>query len=227
MLENEVDIDVRPEDFRHAWPTALRNVLQLYHETLARSEEVLKELADVREQLNEYTNQSTATEVLQPAIDLINRGHSALLETLREYGRDVIGEQTHMLRDLIQSHIDNIHLQASIAQDNQRDIFVLETTRETNHFKSVLDEQTQELMKATTILTQQAKVISSEREMWLRYQEELMQVRRGSWLQRLLWVAKGEAPSKVSKIPAANPTAQSKFVAHSNRGVAQPQKVAR
>lgn len=227
MFEHETEIDVRPEDFRHAWPSALRIVLQLYKDTLAQSEEVLKELKAARDELNTRTNASSPVEGLQPAVDLINRGHSALLDTLREYGRNVIGEQSHVLRDLIQSHIDHIHQEASLALDNKRDIFSLETTRETNHFKSVLEDQAAELKKATAMLIQQAKVISSEREMWLRYQDELMQVRRGSWLQRLLWVMKGTAPTKAGKTAINNPPTQSKPVPLGHPGITPPQKVAR
>lgn len=238
--DSELEMALRPEDFRHAWPNALRVVMQLFEDSLARTEALSNEMIALRSDLNKHSAERMPPDMLKPAIDLMTRSHESTLNTIRAYAQEVMREQTEALTDLANSLVDDIQLRASESQDGHMNTFALQVHQETTNFKLMVEEQTSALkaardalvdeqkivMKAATAaLVSQAAKVAVEHEKWLKsQQEQLRRMQPHGWLERLLWVLRGDVVGKSNK-PTSNSTpAPTQPSSQIGRGIPQSQK---
>lgn len=168
---------LREEDFRHAWPHALGQMLELYAENMARTEALAAELRELRAALERSGERNLETAL-------------SMARNLDHHARDRHG-LVEGLSNAFQKHY--LELSANAEQRlNQGVAAVAALAREcVQHSQSSIRQSTDHsiarLLQHAEYLEKQLAALDATRKTLSLQQTELGRIRRGPWWRRLWW----------------------------------------
>lgn len=221
--------DIRTEEFRRVWPTALAHMLEIEANSQGRAQELLEELKKVLDYMRAAKTEQERLGA-QFAFELkdIVHGNLGLLQTMRRHGEETLVAHRKQWGQLTSDFFDQLDTRLYTQLHGRADAIEASTSKAMVALTSTVEMRMAELTQLAGALAKQSADIEAERQKLVRQQAQFDLLDKAPWWRRVWWLVTGLLPKlPIPQVAPKSVAPAARVVQASSKASAAPAKASR